>query len=402
MMLLSRLVSPAHILINMIKEQMIWCLHENCTDMIPLEHITKHESECPRGPTSCPHPSCLLHAPGSIKRKDLAHHTANCEWRELMCPNNCGQAVVANEMTRHIESSCINSSVFCERCGQRVTVADLNKHHKFDCSNAVIKCGMPDCKFEAERGARQLWEKHLGERSVSHLHGMMQLVSEQSHTIQELKNTSDTQINLFTAQEQQLAKLENSAQEKSLTLDEQQQQLAVIHSSSKRMVESMLTLLSQTLNVPPNSVDWILKGFASRWEAGTELFSSELRFNYVYDPSLRYSFKIHIRLNCDRSKDHVGVYFIPRRGPNHTALKWPIQNKIQMCVLNFSGTGRKVGLLDGAGARDTYALLCPPSDDSVVGPGTSKFLTKSELMAGDFVTNDSLVIRMTIMDELLS
>jgi len=158
-----------------------------------------------------------------------------------------------------------------------------------------------------------------------------------------------------------------------------------------------------TLQIPPRSVDWVVRGVLSRWDHGFHEFSPEASFSYCH-PSLRYTFKLLVNAN-NEVKDSLGVFFVPRRG-QEPANKWPITNLIQLELLNLSGEGasgkNKVATLNSQGDKKFFASLAPPETNNIRARGHLKFLNKQELEAGPYLMNDSIVVRVTLLGKVFS
>jgi len=151
------------------------------------------------------------------------------------------------------------------------------------------------------------------------------------------------------------------------------------------------------MQVPPCSVDWVVRGIETKWNEGFTQYSEELCFSEMNDPSLRYSFKLGVDANLLASQGHVGVFFIPRRGPNHTDLRWPIANHIRLEVLNVKG-GQNSHFRLAEASREFFAEHSPPAMGNIRGRGKAKFLTHEEVRTGEFVMQDAIVVRCTLLE----
>eukprot|EP00301_Raphidiophrys_heterophryoidea_P007108 c1279_g1_i1.p1 GENE.c1279_g1_i1~~c1279_g1_i1.p1 ORF type:complete len:458 (+),score=69.80 c1279_g1_i1:64-1374(+) len=368
---LTEIRNAPFILKNLLSSLKIRCTHAGCTNQnLVLETITTHESSCDHAPGKCPNLGCnFAQIQPGFKRMHLQRHLLVCEWRELPCPNNCGDVFLCRELSQHTERACPNEKVWCPlKCGATLNRRDVMQHTESECIKTTEKCLVPGCGFQAYRGDTAAWERHMAVAARQHTLVMMQKLNQQAEFIQKLQTTVTDQASLISSL-----------------------QSAV---SYVKVVPHVLQNIS--LEGPQTTIRWVMRGMTSKWEKGIDEYSPEMCF-LSSDARLRYYFVINIEANGPNTRNRMGIFFVPRRGPNHLSLKWPISNHVRFTVVNRCGKEHKTNVLFDQDAKQWFSELAPPGVDNKTGPGWKKFMEKDEIDAG-FVYDDSL----TVCVELLS
>jgi len=271
----------------------------------------------------------------------------------------------------------------------------LEQHKTRDCGKFVVGCEVEGCSFQAERGATGVWQMHMADIASNgcHLLCAMRAIKQQNDTITQLTTKVQKQEDTNNQQHKLIVDL--------------QQQLRQVQESVPRQVY-IAQLLSPSpatqpresafVEVFPRSVDWVVRGITSKWTQAFREFSQELCFNHIPNPSLRYSFKLCVDVNFSDSKGHIGVFFIPRRGRGHTSLTWPINNHIQVEALSVKGGAHKTNVMNHQKFKEFFAKQSPPDEDNTEARGFRKFLSKSDVESGEFVMNDGMIVRVTLLD----
>eukprot|EP00301_Raphidiophrys_heterophryoidea_P010241 c15313_g1_i1.p1 GENE.c15313_g1_i1~~c15313_g1_i1.p1 ORF type:complete len:526 (-),score=136.11 c15313_g1_i1:154-1731(-) len=446
----SNITRPAFALINLIKALNIRCLYvdKGCANPgLTLEIVAAHEVECGHGPAQCAHAGCPRNQQGSLKRMELAAHTAQCEWRLVECPHSCGaRRMPAKDVQRHVDSTCPNMRIPCSLgCGQAVMRAQMRSHHDTVCSMFVIGCCVERCEFRSARGASAVWDKHMQDAAANHvvlapsniaLRAVNQLVqkvqalpqqqqrntinelraslNQRQQTIDSLQELNQQQTQTIRSQQQTIAQQANTLSDFQVALEQQRKLIEQFNQTTDRdslqlvQRQARVLYLSQLVNnsfhfpfnfptseSAPRSVDLVVRGVTSQWSTGFETCSPEMKFNHIPELPLRYSFVIKVKVNHDNCRDHIGVGFIPVRGPNHRALNWPIVNHIKIEVLSVTGTQNKQYVLDSSEDKKWLAKHNPPTEHNTDGRGCPNLLTRQH---DDFVLNDAMVVRCSLLD----
>ena len=190
----------------------IRCRHVNrgCTEVLLLENVSRHESECGFAGVRCEREQC-----GEIvNRSYFQEHTRNeCPWRELPCPNDCGSIIAACELNNH-KKECQMALVVCpNRCDSKVRRREVTQHINEFCENSLIKCVIAGCSFQAKRREKTKVNDHLSTNSNQHFVFMSQSLAETQKQNKEL-TTSNQELRATTERlEQNNQELRASNQE---------------------------------------------------------------------------------------------------------------------------------------------------------------------------------------------
>lgn len=113
-----------------------------CSETIYRRELSHHEeSVCLRRPYSCEH-SKLCRYKGTYEDPVTnQQHLQICNYRPVMCPNNCGEFPASISVTKHLESRCRNRIVECPKnCGEFCAAGELHEHLLDKCLARLVDC----------------------------------------------------------------------------------------------------------------------------------------------------------------------------------------------------------------------------------------------------------------------
>eukprot|EP00301_Raphidiophrys_heterophryoidea_P001223 c10596_g1_i1.p1 GENE.c10596_g1_i1~~c10596_g1_i1.p1 ORF type:complete len:666 (+),score=110.21 c10596_g1_i1:152-2149(+) len=447
----SQIIDPPWVLVNLIKSLKVKCTFaaKGCDNQtLTLNTIDKHEEACGYGPAKCENANCPLSELGRLRRTEAVSHKEACEWRIVICPHGCKRQMHAKDLQQH---TCAQKPVQCSAgCGQALKLNLIKQHQNNECSKTMVKCSVQGCEYRTERGARAGWDKHMHDECATHHNIPIKTVGQLSTTVKAQQATIQCLQQTVSRLENQISQLISNQSQQAhdipSRLDEMQQQIddhastiEILQESNKNMAQTLrqqqsvvsqqndsvtsiqsqlLTLQAYTqpqsvyasqlvqssnivphVQLPPCSVDWVVKGIASKWKAGYSESSPELCFSHVQQQSLKYSFRVLIKVNKNAdNQEHIGLYFSPGLGSNHTSLKWPIRNHIKCEILNVSGGKNKSSVFQ-CGTANQFFKEAAPGNLGSSSFGWPSFLDKHETVnSGNFVMNDAIIVRCTLLE----
>eukprot|EP00301_Raphidiophrys_heterophryoidea_P022439 c6596_g1_i1.p1 GENE.c6596_g1_i1~~c6596_g1_i1.p1 ORF type:complete len:550 (+),score=91.68 c6596_g1_i1:295-1944(+) len=422
------------------------CPHEGCpnnTDPAELKRldISSHVRHCEWREIDCPH-ACGAR----VLAKDVHDHTeSTCTSKIVTCLLGCGQTMRRADLKHHEDKACTKALTKCETDGcefrtQRGAHEEWEKHAS---ESRIVHPFLQNFKKQ-EQAISQL---HTSKKELEDALGQLTVtVQRQQQTIQDLQVTVIQQAKLITTletthkhQQGTINELQTSNTDLqdilkqlilTLKLPQSQSVFAVDRRQSVVFEEFFFTPQGQTtpqlpppppmnldlnplapsyvadliqsyapaMDVPPRSVDWVVRGLTSKWSSGFKDSSPELCFSLMSNPMLRYSFKVLVLVNCSSSTNRVGVFFVPRRGANPSALKWPINNLVQIDILNVNGGANKTKVLNKGVTKEYFSQHAPPAEDIKLGPGLH-VLSKEEVESTNYVLDDAIVVRISLLDK---
>ena len=122
---------------------------------------------------------------------------------------------------------------------------------------------------------------------------------------------------------------------------------------------------------------------------GTILWSEELTFIAASNPCERYSFLL--RAAIEGPTGSIGLFFAPRRSPNHEQLSWPMTTTIELKALRNTETDPVASQRRYDDHRDFFANHAPPQENNKNRVGWKNFLSTEMVDSGDFFFGDALV-----------
>lgn len=91
---------------------MVKCKNVGCEIQLPRKSISEHNKVCLFAVVNCE--DCTE----TVARGDLIFHKSICEYRPILCPNNCSVVVSFNHLQTHLQNEClITNSVSTSKLG---------------------------------------------------------------------------------------------------------------------------------------------------------------------------------------------------------------------------------------------------------------------------------------------
>ena len=89
---------------------------------------------------------------------DLDTHIDKCDYRLMVCPNNCGRTLRQRKLSKHLKGSCPTRDTTCSDCGEAGQWMSINGEHAKLCLDKFIPCINEGC---GEKVKRRNLQSHL-------------------------------------------------------------------------------------------------------------------------------------------------------------------------------------------------------------------------------------------------
>ena len=116
-------------------ELVIKCLNK-CKFILKRSELMNHcENECLNRKVSCMHCKVVL------LYKEIDNHFNTCPELPLLCPSECMETFLHQEMSSHVKKDCLDTIVSCpNRCGVKMKRIALSTHCENECQHRIIPC----------------------------------------------------------------------------------------------------------------------------------------------------------------------------------------------------------------------------------------------------------------------
>ena len=142
---------------NMVKNKLIKCPNCDQRCVICILNKAKHKAVL-RLKVHCPIQNRGCEWIGEIKESS-EHLNSECEFMDVICSNGCGESILRQELTEHLEKFCMKRQVICNFCKERGDSEIIIGDHILKCPNYPIVCPL-GC---GEQFQRAHTEQHMEE-----------------------------------------------------------------------------------------------------------------------------------------------------------------------------------------------------------------------------------------------
>lgn len=391
--------------------------------------------------------------------KVLEKHHEDCEFANVLCPNNCGIKIARSELKEHQETACPRRIVSCDYCNIKVVYQrlvehrercnrfpvdcpnscsigkipreELEKHMEFDCPKSVVKCPFRDagCTFE---GTREDVDEHVSKGAGDHMRSMMKSLralkksqDENTVSIRKLNETgyggdkasifespwNGRDGNILKAEMDKLAKklrdLElKTSQWKSGTdmfRNEYRQTTTDFESKFDQLNQTVQEL--QTLTNEINARVWCGK-FIWRITNFDNLFKQAQSGDVPAIHSLPFytgvpGYKMCLRVNLNGidsgANSHVSMFVHLMQGEFDSVIEWPFPGSITLTIMDQDTRSEPQHVKETLTARPTLqAFLRPKTNRNHKGYGYVEMMPHSTLRTYGYIKDDTMVVRVDV------
>ena len=294
------------------------------------------------------------------KLKNINNHLGynkNCQFEEVMCPNECGKMMERRHLTNHLKTACPRRKVNCKYCHDTGEHQFIESQHKEECPKLPLPCPnkcevgsvlredmeahMKECPLEMiqceyrnvgcnVKIARKDQQKHNKEKMEEHL---MKTNAALTSTREDLANTKFRFSSQLSNVLQHINKLEvllymylptefvtrptNSAEEIVSSLR---------WSAKLKAMAYLADLVCQECPVVLKLPEY------TKWKDNNVLYRS----SSFYTHQNGYHMSLHVDLaGSDNGKGtHLSCFLYIKKGPHDKEVKWPMKAEFEIKLLN--------------------------------------------------------------------
>lgn len=82
---------------------------------------------------------------------DRQSHSEKCNYRLILCPNDCGKTFRHLQLTKHLHRSCPNRLYACVDCGESGKWQYFHEIHSKECTNKIVTCSNEGCAEKVKK-----------------------------------------------------------------------------------------------------------------------------------------------------------------------------------------------------------------------------------------------------------
>ena len=296
---------------------------------------------------NCPNTPCTW--TGSLHELDKHRNTpTGCQYQEDACTMNCGKRMLRKELQEHLQSRCPLRPYQCQFCKTQGTQGEIVTTHYKSCDAFLLKCPN-DC---GEAGIAQKQMKHhlsqCPEQDVKCAYYGVGCLAVVARKDLEMHNTvqKGSHLSLAMGKVAELCGAMSQLYTKFGQLDKRLQQLE----TSQGAYSSYPAVASSSLCLPQPKCAFLT--FYRSWLENDELFPCVPwtvrmdRFEERKSNGTRWESKpffthptgyqccLRVYAKAQRPPDSVSVYLVPIAGPNDDYIQWPFSGTFEVTLLN--------------------------------------------------------------------
>ncbi|CAH8436509.1 unnamed protein product [Schistosoma mattheei] len=328
---------------------------------------------------------------------ELGYHLSQCEYRIVLCPNECGTESQRKSIEDHIRNDCLKRIKQCKFCNMKY-ITEKEIEHTNNCREYPVSC--PN-KCEKIKIPRSLITEHLKNecsrqniRCPFNIHGC---------EFRGLKNKID--IHLERSLIVHLNLLNLSIQQMSLLVETQTKSYAEIRNSLESQIKRV-TALEQCFGAP---FLWKIDSYAEKLNNAksgkqTALFSSPF---YTHRYGYRMALSVSLYGNGDARGKYMSVYVCLFRGDHDSLLQWPFSHQLTFTLIdqNPEINARKpiVYTINPSLTGDYNQFLGKPMNERNSCFGAPRFVKLELMEMSTYILNDEIYLKVTMnMDQVVS
>ncbi|KAJ8249077.1 hypothetical protein GJAV_G00230940 [Gymnothorax javanicus] len=354
------------------------CPNAGCGHKMELRSLEDHIEQCQFATLPCP--QCQTSV---LKNLLEEHKTLGCPRRTVSCPD-CMQTFVFEESQVH-QQVCPLANVVCEYCSMELIRDQLASHCDTDCVKAPVACTFSFFGCQ-ERMQRNDLAQHMQEFTQMHMRYMAEFLRSRS-LLEQLQQMRETVQSL----EARLVRQDHQLRELSIHRETQATQLADLRRQTRALEENVRELEAQQCQ---GVFVWRVEGFSAHLrsqEAGQPVVVHSPGF-YTGRPGYKLCLRLHLQTpNAPRCSNYISLFVHTMQGEFDGQLSWPFQGTIRLSILDQAGANHHVEVMETK--PDLLAFQRPTSQRNPKGFGYVTFLHLHALQQGQFVRDDTLLVR---------
>ncbi|KAG7473843.1 hypothetical protein MATL_G00100090 [Megalops atlanticus] len=387
------------------------CPNTGCSHKMELRHLEAHVAQCQFATVPCP--LCQ----DAVWKSELEEHkTQQCPRRSVSCAD-CMERFVFEDRQFH-EQRCPLANVVCEYCGMEFIRDQLASHCDTDCLKAPVACTFSyfGC---LERMQRNDLAQHMQDFTQMHMHYMAEFLRSQNllahpqlgapgsvasfcddksagasggaaspcECTQELRHMRETVQQL----EARLVRQDHQLRELSIHSETQATQLAEARRQVRALEDTVRELEAQQCQ---GVYVWRVEGFSAHLrsqEAGQPVVIHSPGF-YTGRPGYKLCLRLHLQTpSAPRCSNYISLFVHTMQGEFDGQLSWPFQGTIRLAILDQADGQHHVEVMETK--PDLLAFQRPTSQRNPKGFGYVTFLHLQQLQQGQYVRDDTLLVR---------
>nr|CAX73936.1 TNF receptor-associated factor 3 [Schistosoma japonicum] len=326
---------------------------------------------------------------------ELGCHLNQCEYKIVLCPNECGTEFQRKSIEGHVKNGCPKRNVQCKFCGAKFSVEKEAKHISY-CREYPLPC--PN-KCEMTSIPRSLIPEHLKNecsrqnlRCPFNIHGC-------EYRGRKYKMDQHLELSLI----KHLNLLNLSVQQMSLLIEAQTKTYTEIRNSLEYQMKR-ITTLEQCFGPP---FLWKIDSYSeklnnARTGKQNALFSTPF---YTHRFGYRMALSVSLYGNGEAKGKFMSVYACLFRGDHDSLLQWPFSHQLTFTLIdqNPEINARKpiVYTIKPSLAGDYNQFLGRPTGERNACFGAPRFVKLEVMEMSNYTINDEIYLKFTMnMDQV--